>query len=136
MSALFSSIKLRDTVLPNRIIVSPMCQYSAEHGNACSWHEIHLGTLALSGAAVLFTEATAISAEGRITPGDLGIYSDDNIAALDKMLRGLRHNSHMLLGMQLAHAGRKGSSQAPWEGGALIAPEDGGWTPLAPSAAR
>jgi NADPH2 dehydrogenase len=134
MSSLFSSIKLGDTVLPNRIIVSPMCQYSADEGNANSWHQIHLGSLALSGAAVLFTEATAISAEGRITPGDLGIYSSDNISALNKVVQAIRANSHILLGMQLGHAGRKASSQAPWQGGALIALQDGGWIPLAPSA--
>ncbi len=134
MSALFSSIKLGDKMLQNRIIVSPMCQYSAEQGSANSWHEIHLGTLALGGAALLFTEATAVSAEGRITPGDLGIYSDDNIAALKPVVQAIRSNSNILLGMQLAHAGRKGSSQAPWEGGAQIPVAAGGWIPPAPSA--
>ena len=134
MSALFTPIEIGGVTLPNRIIVSPMCQYSAIEGSANSWHDTHLGTLALSGAGMLFTEATAVSADGRITPGDLGIYSADNVKALSRLMRVVRDASDTVFGMQLAHAGRKGSSREPWNGGQLIPLDDGGWVPLAPSA--
>ena len=133
-SHLFSPVRLGPLSLPNRIMVSPMCQYSADAGNAGDWHLIHLGSLAISGAGLLCVEATAVTAEGRITPGCLGLYSDDNQAALQRVVAGLRSVSAIPLAIQLSHAGRKASSRAPWEGGALIAEGQGGWSPLAPSA--
>jgi 2,4-dienoyl-CoA reductase-like NADH-dependent reductase (Old Yellow Enzyme family) len=111
-----------------------MCQYSADDGNASEWHAIHLGTLAFSGAGLLCVEATAVNPEGRITPGCLGLYSDANEAALKHVITGLRNFSSIPLAIQLSHAGRKASSRAPWEGGSLIAPTEGGWPTLAPSA--
>jgi len=133
-NALFKPIKLRELNLPNRIMVSPMCQYSATDGNAADWHLIHLGQLALGGAGLLCVEATAVEAVGRITPGCLGLYSDDNEAALCRLLTALRRYSNTPLAIQLGHAGRKASSHTPWDGGKLIAPESGGWEPIAPSA--
>lgn len=134
MTRLFDPISLRATPLANRIIVSPMCQYSAHQGSASPWHSVHLGGLAIGGAGMLFVEATAVTAEGRITPGCLGLWSDDNERALQKVVELIRAVSPIKLGIQLAHAGRKGSSEVPWKGGQLIAPGDGGWVPLAPSA--
>ncbi|SAK42662.1 NADH-dependent flavin oxidoreductase [Caballeronia arationis] len=134
MSALFSPATLRGVTLPNRILVSPMCQYSAERGEATAWHMIHLGHLALSGAAMLFIEATAVEPDGRITPGDLGLWDDATEAALKPVLAAIRKHSKIAVTMQLAHAGRKGSSHVPWEGGQLIPVSEGGWMPHAPSA--
>jgi 2,4-dienoyl-CoA reductase-like NADH-dependent reductase (Old Yellow Enzyme family) len=135
MSHLFSPLQIGQLPLDNRIIIAPMCQYSAKEGTAGDWHLIHLGQLALSGAGLLILEATAVSAEGRITPGDLGLYSDANEAALARVLDAVRAYSPIKLGMQLAHAGRKASSRAPWAGGAQIrADEPGGWQAVAPSA--
>jgi 2,4-dienoyl-CoA reductase-like NADH-dependent reductase (Old Yellow Enzyme family) len=134
MSRLFEAFSLRGLALSNRIVVSPMCQYSAVDGNATDWHLAHLGSLALSGAGLVFVEATAVSAEGRITLADLGLYSDDNERALGRAVSVMRAAGPAKLAIQLAHAGRKGSSRAPWEGGALLAREDGGWVPAAPSA--
>lgn len=133
-SALFQPISLRKLQLPNRIMVSPMCQYSASEGNAGDWHLIHLGQLALGGVGLLCLEATAVEAIGRITPNCLGLYSDDNEAAFRGLLKALRNRADTPLALQLAHAGRKGSSHTPWDGGKLIAPGAGGWTPIAPSA--
>ncbi|MHB8668177.1 MAG: NADH:flavin oxidoreductase/NADH oxidase [Burkholderiales bacterium] len=133
-SALFQSIKLRELNLPNRIMVSPMCQYSAAEGNASDWHLIHLGQLALGGVGLLCIEATAVEAIGRITPGCLGLYSDDNEKSLRHLIHALRRHADTPLAIQLAHAGRKASSHTPWDGGKLIAPEAGGWEPIAPSA--
>ncbi len=133
-SALFSPLRLRGLTLPNRIIVSPMCQYSAEDGSATDWHLIHLGHLALGGAGMLFVEATAVEPIGRITPGCHGLYSDENERALGRVVAAVRRHSPVRLGIQLAHAGRKGSSEVPWRGGMLIPPEQGGWRPVAPSA--
>jgi 2,4-dienoyl-CoA reductase-like NADH-dependent reductase (Old Yellow Enzyme family) len=128
MSELFSPWALGALRLPNRIVIAPMCQYSAEAGSATDWHTIHLGHLALSGAALLILEATAVSAQGRITPGCLGLYSDANEAALAQVLGVVRKHSPMLLAIQLAHAGRKGSSRAPWDGGQQVrASERGAW---------
>jgi 2,4-dienoyl-CoA reductase-like NADH-dependent reductase (Old Yellow Enzyme family) len=133
--ALFDPFKLRDLALANRIVVSPMCQYSAIEGCATDWHLIHWGQLLLSGAALMTIEATAVTAEGRISPGCLGLYDDASEQALgDKLARARRQAPPMPVAIQLAHAGRKGSSARPWEGGALIEPDLGGWTPLAPSA--
>ncbi len=134
MSKLFSPIALGALTLRNRIAIAPMCQYSADHGSATSWHLIHLGHLALSGAGLLFIEATAVEPEGRISPNDLGLWSDANELALGQVLREVRAHSAMPIAVQLAHAGRKASTRAPWEGGKSIAPGDGGWTPVAPSA--
>ena len=119
MSHLFTPWALGDMHLPNRIVIAPMCQYSAVEGSATDWHLIHLGHLALSGAGMLILEATAVSSQGRITPGCLGLYSDANEAALARVLAGVRANSGMPLAIQLAHAGRKGSSHAPWDGGQI-----------------
>jgi 2,4-dienoyl-CoA reductase-like NADH-dependent reductase (Old Yellow Enzyme family) len=134
MSALFSPLTLRSVTLPNRIVVSPMCQYSAERGEATAWHMIHLGHLALSGAGILFIEATAVEPDGRITPGDLGLWDDMTEAALVPVLAAIRKYSDIPVAMQLAHAGRKASSHTPWDGGQLIPVSDGGWLPHAPSA--
>jgi 2,4-dienoyl-CoA reductase-like NADH-dependent reductase (Old Yellow Enzyme family) len=135
MSALFEPWRIADLHLDNRIVIAPMCQYSATDGNANDWHLIHLGHLALSGAGLMILEATAVSAEGRISPGDLGLYSDANEAALARVLGAIRANSPIAIAIQLAHAGRKASSRAPWEGGAQIRRgEPGSWPAVAPSA--
>jgi 2,4-dienoyl-CoA reductase-like NADH-dependent reductase (Old Yellow Enzyme family) len=135
MSAtLFSSFELGSLKLANRIVISPMCQYSAVDGSASAWHRTHIGNLSLSGASLLLLEATGVEAEGRITPYCLGLYSDANEKALAEMLDGVRQFSDMPIGMQLCHAGRKASSEVPWRGGSLIAPEQGGWRPYGPSA--
>jgi 2,4-dienoyl-CoA reductase-like NADH-dependent reductase (Old Yellow Enzyme family) len=133
-SSLFQPLQLRELHISNRIMVSPMCQYSAVEGNASDWHLIHLGQLSLGGAGLICIEATAVEAIGRITPSCLGLYSDENEAALGGVLASLRRHSDTPLAIQLAHAGRKASSYAPWEGGKLIAPQTGGWEPIAPSA--
>jgi NADPH2 dehydrogenase len=134
MSALFSPIKLRGLTLKNRIMVSPMCQYSAEDGVATDWHFTHINSLALSGAAMFCIEATHVEAIGRITPGCLGLYSDACEAALKPILASVRKHSTSAVAMQLAHAGRKASSARPWDGGQLIPQSQGGWQTEAPSA--
>jgi 2,4-dienoyl-CoA reductase-like NADH-dependent reductase (Old Yellow Enzyme family) len=135
MARLFEPLQLGALHLANRIIVAPMCQYSADEGSATDWHLIHLGHLALSGAGLLVLEATAVSPEGRISPDDLGLYSDANEAALARVLAAVRRHAPIAVSVQLSHAGRKGSSQAPWEGGAQIAPDaPRGWKTVAPSA--
>jgi 2,4-dienoyl-CoA reductase-like NADH-dependent reductase (Old Yellow Enzyme family) len=134
MSALFSPIKLRGLALPNRIMVAPMCQYSAENGEANDWHFTHINTLALSGAAMFCIEATHVEAIGRITPGCLGLWNDATEAALKPILASVRKHSKIAVAMQLAHAGRKGSSHRPWEGGQLIPIAEGGWQTVGPSA--
>jgi 2,4-dienoyl-CoA reductase-like NADH-dependent reductase (Old Yellow Enzyme family) len=137
MSALFSPISLDGLRLKNRIAVAPMCQYSADGaGSATPWHLIHLGHLALSGAGLLFIEATAVEAEGRISPDDLGLWSDANEQALEQVLQTIRAHSSIPVAIQLAHAGRKASTSAPWEGGKSIPIAASGWRPLAPSALR
>jgi 2,4-dienoyl-CoA reductase-like NADH-dependent reductase (Old Yellow Enzyme family) len=133
-SSLFSPLSLKTLELENRIVISPMCQYSAIEGSASAWHRTHLGTLSLSGAGLLMLEATAVEAAGRITPGCLGLYSDDNERALGRVLDEVRRNSAMPIGIQLSHAGRKASSDVPWRGGALLPVRQGGWQPLGPSA--
>lgn len=133
-SPLFSPLALRGLTLANRIVVSPMCQYSAEDGNANDWHMQHLGSLAVSGAGLLMIEATAIESRGRITLGCLGLYSDDNEAALRRVIAACRRFGNTPLGLQLAHAGRKGSAQKPWERIRPLAPAQGAWTTVAPSA--
>jgi 2,4-dienoyl-CoA reductase-like NADH-dependent reductase (Old Yellow Enzyme family) len=134
MSALFSPIQLRSLALPNRIMVAPMCQYSAENGEANDWHFTHMNTMALSGAAMFCIEATHVEAIGRITPGCLGLWNDATEAALKPILASIRKHSKAAVGMQLAHAGRKGSSHTPWDGGQLIPIAEGGWQTVAPSA--
>jgi 2,4-dienoyl-CoA reductase-like NADH-dependent reductase (Old Yellow Enzyme family) len=134
MSALFSPFTLRSITLPNRIIVSPMCQYSAENGEPNAWHLIHLSTLALSGAGMLCIEGTAVEPGGRITPGDLGLWDDATEAAFKPVLSAVRKYSKIPVTLQLAHAGRKGSSYVPWEGGHQIPLAEGGWLADAPSA--
>jgi 2,4-dienoyl-CoA reductase-like NADH-dependent reductase (Old Yellow Enzyme family) len=134
MSALFSPITLRGLALPNRIMVAPMCQYSAVEGAANDWHFTHINTMALSGAAMFCIEATAVEAIGRITPGCLGLYSDADEAALKPVLASVRKHSKTAIAMQLAHAGRKGSSHTPWDGGQQIPLAQGGWQTEAPSA--
>jgi 2,4-dienoyl-CoA reductase-like NADH-dependent reductase (Old Yellow Enzyme family) len=134
MSALFAPWTVGPLSLDNRIVVAPMCQYSAEEGCATDWHTVHLGHLALSGAGLLITEATAVLPEGRISPADLGLYDAATERALQPVLRAIRKHSPIRMGVQLAHAGRKASSRVPWEGGQLIAPDQpGGWQPVAPS---
>jgi len=133
MSVLFSPYTLRSVTLPNRIVISPMCQYSAVNGEASDWHMMHLGHLALSGAAMMCLEATAVEADGRITPGDLGLYNDATEKALQRVLAAVRKYSDIRVAVQLAHAGRKASCHAPWDGGRQIAPANGGWITSAPS---
>jgi 2,4-dienoyl-CoA reductase-like NADH-dependent reductase (Old Yellow Enzyme family) len=135
MSHLFEPLAIGTLQISNRIVIAPMCQYSAEEGSATDWHMMHLGHLALSGAGMMIIEATAVSPEGRITPTDLGLYSDENEAALARVLKAVRTYSPITVVMQLAHAGRKASSRAPWEGGAQIrSDEPQGWKTFAPSA--
>jgi 2,4-dienoyl-CoA reductase-like NADH-dependent reductase (Old Yellow Enzyme family) len=134
MSALFSPIQLRGLALPNRIMIAPMCQYSAENGEANDWHFVHIGSLALSGAAMFCIEATGVEAIGRITPGCLGLWNDATEAALRPIMTSVRKHSKIAVAMQLAHAGRKASSHVPWDGGQLIPLAEGGWQPVAPSA--
>jgi 2,4-dienoyl-CoA reductase-like NADH-dependent reductase (Old Yellow Enzyme family) len=135
MSRLFSPLAIGPLHLSNRIIVAPMCQYSADQGSASDWHMMHLGQLALSGAGLLIIEATAVAAAGRISPADLGLYSDANAAALARVLAAIRRYTPTPVAVQLAHAGRKASVQVPWAGGRQVAPtEANGWQTLAPSA--
>src|SRR3954454_1651473 len=134
MSALFTPIKLRGLNLANRIMVAPMCQYSSVDGEANDWHFTHINSLALSGAAMFCIEATAVEAAGRITPGCLGLYNDATEAALKPIIASVRKHSKAAVAMQLAHAGRKGSSHTPWDGGQQIPIAQGGWQAYAPSA--
>ncbi|WP_295993926.1 NADH:flavin oxidoreductase/NADH oxidase [Rugamonas sp.] len=134
MSALFSPHQLGKLTLPNRIVVSPMCQYWAVDGQPTPWHTIHLGSMAASGAGALFIEATAVEPGGRITPGDLGLWDERTESALIPVLSAVRQFSPIRVIMQLSHAGRKASSHVPWEGGQQILPADGGWPTDAPSA--
>jgi 2,4-dienoyl-CoA reductase-like NADH-dependent reductase (Old Yellow Enzyme family) len=134
MSVLFSPIQLRGLKLSNRIMVAPMCQYSAVNGEANDWHFTHINTLALSGAAMFCIEATHVEAVGRITPGCLGLWNDATEAALRPILASVRKHSKIAVAMQLAHAGRKGSSHVPWDGGQQIPLADGGWHTEGPSA--
>jgi 2,4-dienoyl-CoA reductase-like NADH-dependent reductase (Old Yellow Enzyme family) len=134
MSALFSPIRLADLGLDNRIVVSPMCQYSADDGCANDWHFTHLGMLANSGAALLVVEATGVERSGRITHGCLGLYSDACEAALARVIAHCRRIGSARLGIQLAHAGRKASSRRPWEGGHGLTAGEDPWETIAPTA--
>jgi len=136
MSALnlFQPITIRGVTLKNRIVVSPMCQYSSVDGMADDWHLVHLGSRAVGGAGLIFVEATSVTAQGRITPGDMGIWEDRHIEPLARIARFI-HRVGGVAGIQLAHAGRKASCRVPWEGGGrLKTGEDGGWDVVAPSA--
>lgn len=131
---LFSPIQMGNLRLDNRIVIAPMCQYSAEDGRMTDWHLMHLGMLANSGAGVLTIEATAVSPEGRISYGDVGLYSDACEAAMERVLAGVRRWSNMPIAIQLGHAGRKASSEVPWLGGGQIAPSStNGWKAVAPA---
>lgn len=135
MSALFSPLRVGGLDLSNRIVIAPMCQYSAKDGCMTDWHLIHLGQLALSGAALLTIEATAVVPEGRISHADVGLWDDATEAAMARTLAGVRRWSGMPIALQLAHAGRKASTDLPWKGGGQIPPgRPGGWQTVAPSA--
>lgn len=135
MSLLFQPWDLGGLHLSNRIVIAPMCQYSAQDGVPGDWHMVHLGHLAHSGAGLFILEATAVTDDGRITPWDLGLYHEEQERALGRILEALRQQAPISWGMQLAHAGRKASSQAPWRGGAQIPLADPlGWQAVAPSA--
>lgn len=133
MSLLFSPIQIKDLNLKNRLVVSPMCQYSAKDGFANDWHLVHLGSRATGGAALIIQEATSVSPEGRISPGDLGIWSDDHIPVLRRITTFIK-SQNAVPGVQLAHAGRKASFDVPWKGGRQIKIADGGWETVAASA--
>jgi 2,4-dienoyl-CoA reductase-like NADH-dependent reductase (Old Yellow Enzyme family) len=133
MAHLFDPLSLRALTLSNRIVVSPMCQYSSVDGFANDWHFVHLGTRAAGGAALVMTEASAVTADGRISPQDLGIYQDAHVEGLARCVRFI-HSQKTLAGTQLAHAGRKASTARPWDGGGTVAPEQGGWEPIGPAA--
>lgn len=130
---LFNELKIRNVTFRNRIVVSPMCQYSSTDGFATDWHMVHLGSRAVGGAAAVIAEATAVTAEGRISPADLGIWKDAHVEPLARIARFI-HGQGAAPGIQLAHAGRKASVKRPWEGGGAAADSEGGWTPVAPSA--
>jgi NADPH2 dehydrogenase len=133
-SALFSPIRLAGLELANRIVVSPMCQYSGDDGCANDWHLMHLGMLANSGAALVVVEATHVERHGRITHGCLGLYSDDNEAALGRVVSQARRRGTAKFGIQIAHSGRKGSAQRPWEGGGALKTGEDPWQTVAASA--
>lgn len=134
-SALFSPARLNGLDLPNRIVVSPMCQYSAEDGSASDWHMMHLGMLSNSGAGLLIIEATGVEPAGRITPGCLGLYSDENEQALKRVVDACRKYGSAKIGIQLGHAGRKASTNPPWQGTPPGGPlKEGAWQTKAPSA--
>jgi 2,4-dienoyl-CoA reductase-like NADH-dependent reductase (Old Yellow Enzyme family) len=133
MAKLFEPLQIKSVTLKNRIVVSPMCEYSSEDGFANDWHLVHLGSRAIGGAALIIMEATAISPEGRITPGDMGIWKDEHITNL-KRITTFIHQHDAVAGIQLAHAGRKASNHVPWEGGREIAIADGGWKVVSASA--
>ncbi|PRY54656.1 2,4-dienoyl-CoA reductase-like NADH-dependent reductase (Old Yellow Enzyme family) [Arcticibacter pallidicorallinus] len=133
MAILFEPIRVRSIEFRNRIVVSPMCQYSAEEGFANDWHMVHLGSRAVGGAGLVIAEATAVSPEGRISPGDLGIWLDDHIPALSRIATFI-HEQGSVAGIQIAHAGRKASHDAPWNGGAFLSEHEGGWKTVGPSA--
>jgi 2,4-dienoyl-CoA reductase-like NADH-dependent reductase (Old Yellow Enzyme family) len=132
MSKLFSPFKVRDIEFKNRIFVSPMCQYSSDDGMPTDWHLVHLGSRAVGGAALVMVEATAVSPEGRISPWDSGIWDEEHVEGFSRITRFIKEQG-AVPGIQLAHAGRKASTDAPWRGGGPVSEEDGGWQPVAPS---
>ncbi len=129
---LFDPYTLRSIAFRNRIGVSPMCQYSSQNGFPSSWHMVHLGSRATGGAGLVFTEAAAVEARGRISPSDLGIYQHEHAEALQPITAFIREQG-AVPGIQLAHAGRKASVKPPWQGGGAVPPEEGGWQPIGPS---
>ncbi|MEO6103874.1 MAG: oxidoreductase, partial [Pseudoxanthomonas sp.] len=131
--ALFEPLQQRSLRLRNRLVVSPMCQYALPDGVPGDWHLVHLGSRATGGASVVITEAAAVSAEGRISPADAGIWNDQQAQAWARIAAFIRSQG-AVPGMQLAHAGRKASTAEPWKGGKAVAIVDGGWEPVAPSA--
>ncbi|MBV8579257.1 MAG: NADH:flavin oxidoreductase/NADH oxidase [Candidatus Eremiobacteraeota bacterium] len=131
MAVLFTPYQLRDVTLRNRVGVSPMCEYSSVDGFANDWHLVHLGSRAVGGAGLVLTEAIAVTADGRISPDDLGIWKDDHVAMLERIARFCTAQG-AAWGTQLAHAGRKGSTKRPWSGTGAVAVADGGWTPVGP----
>jgi 2,4-dienoyl-CoA reductase-like NADH-dependent reductase (Old Yellow Enzyme family) len=134
MVHLFDPLSIRDLTLANRVFVSPMCEYSSTDGYANDWHLVHLGSRAVGGAGLVLTEATAVVPEGRISPQDLGIWSDDHVPALRRIVSFI-HEQGSVAGMQLAHAGRQASPRRPWEGSGAVAETEGGWNNvMAPSA--
>ena len=133
MSKLFSVFHLRTIAFKNRIFVSPMCQYSSENGVPNDWHLVHLGSRAVGGAALVIVEATAVSPEGRISPWDSGMWSDAQAQAFERITTFIKAQG-AVPGIQLAHAGRKASTDLPWRGGRPLTQENEGWQPLAPSA--
>jgi 2,4-dienoyl-CoA reductase-like NADH-dependent reductase (Old Yellow Enzyme family) len=134
MSHFFDPLPLRGLTLANRLVVSPMCQYSSVDGFSNDWHLVHLGSRAVGGAAVVFTEATAVTADGRISPHDLGIWTDAHVEGLARIVRFVTAQG-TIPGIQLAHAGRKASTTRPWEGSQAIPPQSGGWQVVGPSGA-
>src|SRR6185437_7823882 len=130
---LFESFTIRSVTLRNRIGVSPMCQYSSEDGVATDWHFVHLGSRAIGGAGLVIAEATAVSPEGRISPGDAGIWAEKHIEPIARINRFIKQHG-AVPGIQIAHAGRKASAARPWEGGDHLPDNQGGWTPVAPNA--
>jgi 2,4-dienoyl-CoA reductase-like NADH-dependent reductase (Old Yellow Enzyme family) len=133
MDNLFSPIRIRNQEFKNRLVVSPMCQYSSQQGFANEWHLVHLGSRAVGGAGLVFTEAAAVSPEGRISPFDLGIWQQEHIPFLNR-ITGFIHQQGAVAGIQLAHAGRKASKTPPWQGSKHLTPEQGGWAQVyAPS---
>ena len=133
MTGLFAPLALRGLTLPNRIAVSPMCQYSADEGMASDWHLVHLGGLAQGGAGLVLTEAASVTAQGRISPRDLGLWDDAQVEPLARVVRFVRSQG-AVAGVQLAHAGRKAGTQPPWLGGGVLPLAEGGWVGAAPSA--
>jgi len=133
-SELFTPYKMRGLEMSNRIVVAPMCQYSALDGTVGDWHIMHLGQFAVAGSGLLFVEATGTEPEGRITPGCVGLYSDENEAALARVLKFCNSYGNVPVGIQLAHAGRKASVDVPWRGGAPLTVDNGAWQTVGPSA--
>ncbi|MBL94384.1 MAG: oxidoreductase [Magnetovibrio sp.] len=133
-SRLFSKIQLRDVTLENRVVVSPMCQYSAVDGVIGDWHLMHLGCFSISGPGLIFMEATGVEPRGRISPGCPGLWDEKTELAIKRVVDFCNSYGHSVLGIQLAHAGRKGSAAEPWNGGAPLTSEGGAWETFAPSA--
>jgi len=132
MPSLFDPFTTRGLTLSNRVVVSPMCQYSSADGCASDWHLVHLGSRATGGAGLVIAEAAAVTAEGRITPGDLGLYQDAHVEGLSRVTRFVRSQGSAV-GIQLAHAGRKGSTWQPWKGAGAVGVDQGGWVPVGPT---
>jgi 2,4-dienoyl-CoA reductase-like NADH-dependent reductase (Old Yellow Enzyme family) len=132
MPHLFEPLRVRSLTLASRVLVSPMCQYSSADGLSNDWHLVHLASRAVGGAAAVFTEAAAVTADGRISPHDLGIWDDSHVSGLARIVRFIRAQN-VVAGMQLAHAGRKGSTVRPWEGSGAVPPSAGGWLPVGPT---